>query len=164
MKHLLLLSLGTFIFFSSFAQSDKEDVDMIQAIYGKQKKEIAADFIILPDAKKDAFWKIYDDYETERKALGKQRISLLEKYADAYDSLNDKSTDAIIKQTMALQKSTDALIGKYYDKIGKEIGVKPAAQFYQLESYLLNVVRAYIMSNIPFIGELEKVPLPAGQH
>jgi hypothetical protein len=160
MKHLLLLSLGTFIFFSSFAQSNKEDVDMIQAIYGKQKKEIAADFIILPAAKKDAFWKIYDNYETERKALGRQRVSLLEKYADAYDSLNDKSTDAIIKQTMALQKSTDALIGKYYAIIMKEIGVKPAAQFYQLESYLLNVVRAYILSNIPFIGELQKEAQP----
>lgn len=137
---------------------------MIQAIYGKQKKELAADFMILPDAKKDAFWKIYDDYETERKALGKQRVSLLEKYADAYDSLNDKSTDAIIKQTMALQKSTDALIAKYYDKISKEIGVKPAAQFYQLETYLLNIVRAYILSNIPFIGKLEKVVPPAPQH
>jgi len=163
MKRLLLFGLGTFIFFSPFAQSNTEDVDMIQAIYGKQKKEIAADFIILPDAKKDAFWKIYDDYEIERKALGKQRVSLLEKYADAYDTLSDKSTDAVIKQTMALQKSTDALIGKYYDKIMKEVGVKPAAQFYQLESYMLSITRTYIMSNIPFIGELEKKAAPA-QH
>ena len=156
MKHLMLLCFGTFLFLSSFAQSNKEDVDMIQAMYGKQKKEITAEFITLPDAKKDAFWKIYDNYENERKALGKQRIALLEKYANAYDTLGDKSSDAIIKQTMALQKSTDALIGKYYVKILKEVGAKPAAQFYQLESYLLNVVRTYILSNIPFIGELEK--------
>lgn len=163
MKYLLLLAAGTFILLSSFAQSNKEDIDMVQAIYGKQKKEIAADFLILPDAKKATFWKIYDDYETERKALGKQRIGLLEKYANAYDTLGDKSTDAIIKQTMTLQKSTDALIAKYYDKIMKGVGVKPAAQFYQLESYLLSETRAYIMSNIPFIGELEKTAVPA-QH
>src|SRR6478735_9615992 len=104
MKRLLLFTLGTFIFFSSCAQSNKEDIEMIQAMYGKQKKEIAADFIIVPDAKKDAFWKMYDDYETERKALGQQRIKLLEKYANAYDTLGDKSTDAIIKQMMTLQK------------------------------------------------------------
>ena len=163
MKRLSLLTVVTFIFFSSFAQSNKEDVDMIQAMYGKQKKEIAAEFIIVPDAKKDAFWKIYDEYETERKALGQQRIKLLEKYANAYDTLGDKSTDAIIKQTMTLQKSTDALIAKYYDRIMKSAGTKPAAQFYQLESYLLSVVRAYIMSNIPFIGELEKRVEPAKQ-
>lgn len=163
MKRLLLVTLGTFILFSSFAQSNKEDIDMIQAMYGKQKKEIAAEFISVPDAKKDAFWKIYDQYETERKALGQQRIKLLEKYANAYDTLGDKSTDAIIKQMMTLQKSTDALIGKYYTKITTSVGVKPAAQFYQLEGYLLSVVRAYIMSNIPFIGELEKTVAPPKQ-
>jgi len=156
MKHLMLLCIGTFIFLSSYAQSNKEDVDMIQAMYGKQKKEIAAEFIILPDAKKDAFWKIYDDYEAERKALGKKRINLIEKYANAYDTLTDKSTDAIIKETIAMQKSTDALIAKYYDKISKSVSVKPAAQFYQLEYYLLSMVRTEILTQIPFIGELGK--------
>jgi hypothetical protein len=163
MKHLLLLTVGAFIFLSSYAQSNKEDIDIIQAMYGKQKKEIAAEFIILSDAKKDAFWKIYDEYETERKTLGKKRISLLEKYANAYDTLGDKNTDALVKETIALQKSTDGLIAKYYDKIMKSTGVKPAAQFYQLESYLLSVTRAYIMSNIPFIGELEKTAETAHQ-
>jgi hypothetical protein len=45
----------------------------------------------------------------------------------------------------------------------KTVGVKPAAQFYQLESYLLSVIRSYIMSNIPFIGELEKKVTPPKQ-
>ena len=163
MKYLILITIGTFIFLSTIAQSNKEDVDMIQAMYGKQKKEIASTFIIVGDAKKEAFWKLYDAYETERKALGQQRIKLLEKYANTYDTLGDKSTDAIIKQTMTLQKSTDGLIAKYYDKLMKGVGVKPAAQFYQLESYLLSETRAFIMSNIPFIGELEKSAVHA-QH
>jgi len=156
MKQLLLFILGSLIFFPSFAQSNKEDIDMIQAMYGKEKKSIAADFIVLPDNKKDAFWKIYDDYEAERKDLGKKRINLIEKYANAYDTLTDKSTDAIIKETIAMQKSTDALISKYYDKISKSVGVRPAAQFYQLEYYLLSMVRTEILTQIPFIGELGK--------
>ena len=81
----MLLALGTFIFISSFAQSNKEDVDMIQAMYGKSKKEIAADFIsISNEAKSKVFWKQYDVYETERKALGQKRIALLEKYQLRY--------------------------------------------------------------------------------
>jgi len=156
MKYLLLLSFSTCIFFSAFSQSNKEDVDMIQAVYGKQKKQLAADFIILADAKKDAFWKIYDEYEAERKSLGKQRIKLLEKYANAYDTISDKSTNTVIKETITLQKSTDALIAKYHDRLVIAAGAKPAAQFYQLESYLLSIVRTLILSSIPFIGELEK--------
>jgi hypothetical protein len=157
MKHLLLLSIGTLFFLSSFAQSNKEDIDMIQAIYGKEKKAIVADFIMPPnDAKKKAFWDLYDSYETERKALGKKRIGMLEKYADTYLTLDDKSTDELIKSMVTQQKAVDGLIGTYYEKIKVAVGTKQAAQFYQLEGYLLSVTRVYILGNIPFIGELEK--------
>jgi hypothetical protein len=157
MKHLLFLGIGTLFFVSSFAQSNKEDIDMIQALYGKDKKTIVADFIKPADeAKKEAFWKIYDAYENERKALGRNRISLLKKYADAYSTLDDKSTDDIIKQTISQQKNVDGLIVTYYEKIKKEVGIKQAAQFYQIEGYLLSATRVYVLGNIPFIGELEK--------
>jgi len=130
---------------------------MIQAIYGKEKKAIVADFIMPPnDAKKKAFWDLYDSYETERKALGKKRVSMLEKYADTYLTLDDKSTDELIKSMVTQQKSMDGLIGTYYEKIKLAVGTKQAAQFYQLEGYLLSVTRVYILGNIPFIGELEK--------
>ena len=161
MKHLIMLSVGIALSLSIFAQSNKEDVDMIQAMYGKEKKAIVADFIMPPDAsKKTAFWNLYDKYETQRKALGKKRVALLEKYAGAYSSLDDKSTDAIMLETMSLQKSVDALIVTYYNNIKKSVGVKQAAQFYQIESYLLSATRIYILGNIPFIDELEKVPVP----
>ena len=161
MKNLIMLGLGAVISFSAFAQSNQEDVDMIQAMYGKEKKTIVADFIMPPDdAKKKAFWNLYDKYETERKSLGKKRIALLEKYAGAYSNIDDKTTDAIMMETMTLQKSVDALIITYYNNIKKAVGIKQAAQFYQLESYLLSATRIYILGNIPFIDELEKAPVP----
>jgi hypothetical protein len=157
MKHLLLLSIGTLFFLSSYAQSNKEDIDMIQSIYGKEKKAIFADFIMpADDAKKQAFWDLYDAYETERKALAKKRIDILEKYADTYLTLDDKSTDELIISMKNQGKAVEGLIDTYYKKMKKAVGTKQAAQFYQLEGYLLSVTRVYILGNIPFIGELEK--------
>jgi hypothetical protein len=156
MKRLLLSVVSAFCCISSFAQVEKEDVDMIQAMYGKEKKELVKAFIIPEAAKQKAFWDLYNAYETERKKLGHKRVAILEKYANNYDTMNTKTTDAIIVQTMSLQKSTDALIGTYYTKIKAAVGVKEAAQFYQFEAYLLSSIRAYVLGNIPFIGELEK--------
>ena len=69
----------------AFAQSTKEEVDIIQSVLGKEKKALVAEFLKLEAGPKtDAFWKLYDEYETERKALGKERIALLEKYASTY--------------------------------------------------------------------------------
>ena len=137
------------------AQSNKEDVDLIQAAYGKEKKAIVAEFIQLEGAKKDAFWKLYDQYETERKTLGKKRIALLENYAANYGSMSDAAISKNIKETAALGLKTDQLISTYQQRIEKAAGAKTAAQFFQLEVYLLSAIRTAILENIPFIGELK---------
>jgi hypothetical protein len=137
------------------AQSNKEDLDIIQSVFGKEKKAIVASFIVLDAPNQAAFWRIYDEYETSRKELGRQRIALLERYAKEYATLDDASTDQLIKDMVKLQSSTDKLTAKYYGKLKKEVGVKPAAQFFQLEAYLLTMVRAAILDSIPMIGELD---------
>jgi hypothetical protein len=154
MKKLLAFAVICLPLFS-FAQSNKEDVDLIQSIYGKEKKTIVADFIKLEGAQKDAFWKLYDEYEGKRKALGQKRVALLEKYAANYGTMDDAATSNLIKETISLGAETDKLIATYHKKIEKVAGAKPAAQFYQLEVYLLSAIRTAIFENIPFIGELK---------
>ncbi len=144
-----------FISTFSFAQSNTEDVDLIQSLYGMEKKEIVADFLALKGAQADGFWTLYDQYEMERKQLGKERIALLQRYAYNYGTLDDATTDALVKEMTTLGAKTDKLISKYYGKMKKPAGVKAAAQFVQIETYLLSVTRASIMENIPFIGELD---------
>ena len=143
---------------SLLAQSNKEDVDIIQAALGKEKKVLVASFVKLEPTNSDAFWKLYDEYETSRKALGKKRIALLEKYANNYLTLDDATTDQLMKETQVLQVDNDKLIVQYYGKIKKAAGVKPAAQFYQLEGYFLSVIRAKILEGIPLIGEFDGKP------
>ena len=154
MKKLLAFAVICLPLFS-FAQSNKEDIDLIQSIYGKEKKTIVADFIKLEGAQKDAFWKLYDEYEGKRKALGHKRVALLEKYAANYGTMDDLATSNLIKETVSLGAETDKLIATYHKKIEKAAGAKPAAQFYQLEVYLLSAIRTAIFENIPFIGELK---------
>jgi hypothetical protein len=143
---------------SLFAQSNKEDVDIIQAALGKEKKALVASFVKLEASNSDAFWKLYDEYETSRKVLGKKRIALLEKYAAKYTTLDDATTDQMMKDTQSLQVDNDKLIVQYYAKIKKAAGVKPAAQFYQLEGYFLSLIRTKILEGIPLIGEFDGKP------
>ncbi len=150
MKKILIIG-ALLISTIGFAQSNKEEVDIIQAVYGKSKKDIVAGFI----NPGDAFWTVYDEYEVKRKELGQKRVALLEKYAANYGTMDDASTDALMKEMTALGVKTDKLIATYYGKIKKASGVKAAAQFAQIEIYLLSSVRVAILDNIPFIGELD---------
>lgn len=141
--------------FIAFSQGDKEEVDLVQSAFGMEKKAMVAEFVDLEGTQKDAFWELYDEYESKRKELGKKRIDLLSRYAAGYATLDDENTDQIVKDIISLQGKNNKLISTYYNKIKKGSGVKAAAQFYQFENYILGKIRSEIMESIPFIGEFD---------
>jgi hypothetical protein len=149
-KYIIIISA---LFMASFAsaQSNKEEVDFMQAAFGMDKKAAVAEFVKPSPAQKDAFWKLYDEYETQRKDLGKLRITLLEEYASKYKTMTSEQADAWTKKVMDLQKKTDNLISTYYGKVRSATDGIVALQFYQMENYILSVIRAQVLSEIPFV-------------
>jgi hypothetical protein len=152
MKKLITVLFFAFgILSSANAQSAAEEVDLIQSIYGMEKKEMVKNFIKPDASKSDAFWTIYDQYEVERKENGKKRLKLLQDYANNYGTMSAEMMDETIKNIMTQRNTVNKTIDKYYKKIKKEVGSKEAAQFYQFENYLLSEIRVAIMDNIPFL-------------
>ncbi|QQS51197.1 MAG: hypothetical protein IPM71_00285 [Bacteroidota bacterium] len=135
------------------AQSNKEEIEYYQSIFGMEKKAVIADFLQLDPS--NPFWLIYDEYETQRKELGKQRIDMMNNYVENYDKLDDAAYDELIKGMIGLRKSSDKLVDTYYKKIHKASGPKVAAQFFQLEAFFLSAIRIEVMSQIPYIGEFD---------
>jgi hypothetical protein len=151
MKKYILLFAASLMATFTYAQSNKEEVDMLQAAFGMDKKAAVAEFVKPSAAQKDAFWKIYDEYETKRKDLGKQRIALLEQYANQYKTLTSEQADAWTKKVIDLQKKTDDLIATYYGKVKGVTDGIIATQFYQIENYILLAIRTQIFDAIPFV-------------
>jgi hypothetical protein len=151
MKKTILIVAALFMATFAWAQSNKEEVDLMQAAFGMEKKQIVTDFVKPSAAQKDAFWKLYDEYETQRKELGKQRITLLKQYADEYLTMTPEQADAWTKGVIELQKKTDGLIVTYYVKVKAISDGLVATQFYQIENYILTAIRAKMLQNIPFV-------------
>lgn len=154
MKKAFLTLASVFVMTLSYSQSLKEEVQIFQNVFGKEKKATAAQFIKIEDAaKKDAFWALYDAYETERKALGEKRIALVSAYVANYNSLTDDKIEAILMQSVKVNEGLENLVIKYYKKMKKPVGIKTAAQFAQVENYFLAAVRYELSAQLPFIGE-----------
>jgi len=149
-KYLLIVAVLLMASFAK-AQSNKEEVDLMQAAFGMDKKAIVMEFVHPSETQKDAFWKLYDEYETQRKIYGKQRIALLDQYADQYQTMTSEQADSWSKKVMDLQTKTDKLIVSYYGKIKKISDGIVATQFYQIENYILAGIRAQILDEIPFL-------------
>jgi len=151
MKKYILISAALFLASFVYSQTNKSEVDLIQAAIGMTKKDAVKDYVQVSDTQKDAFWQLYDEYETQRKDLGKQRIDLLVQYSKEYRSMTNEQADAWIKKVIELQGKTDKLIVTYFKKIRKATDPIVATQFYQIENYILSIIRMKVLNEIPLV-------------
>jgi methanogenic corrinoid protein MtbC1 len=157
MKKLSVIIVMAVASFSSYAQSSyKEDVQLVQSIYGKSKSDLVRQYMNLSDAQSAAFTKVYENYEAERKTLGEKKLQLINDYAQNYATLTEEKADELAKGTLKNNQDYEKLYSKTYGQIKKAIGAINAAKFIQLEVYLQTVIRNEIQESIPFIGELDK--------
>lgn len=145
---------------SMFSQSsNKEDLEVIQAIYGKSKKELAVTYMALPEAQGPAFWAVYDAFEVDRKALGKAKLAVIEDFAANYTNLSDESADRIAKASLKNNMDYQKLFTEYYGKYKKAVGAVTAAKIIQFENYMQTAVQTEIQDSIPLIGEIEALKI-----
>lgn len=139
---------------SSYAQSNKEDVAIIQNLIGKEKKELIAGMVHVDEAHAEKFWKLYDEYEKQRKSIGADRIRNLEQYAASYKTLTDEQAKDLMNSSLSSSIAMDKLQKKYFKKFSSEIGAMQAAQLMQVENYLKNAIQLKVLSEVPFINDM----------
>ena len=155
MKKITFIFAALFAFSFANAQSATEEIDFFQSIFGMEKKAAVMEFVHPSEETKAEFWTLYDAYELERKAFGKTRIALLNQYAAEYNGMTNEQAEAWMKEVLALGKSSDKLMVKYYKKIKKANSAIVATQFYQMEAYIQSSIRSGILEAIPFVGEMD---------
>lgn len=153
MKKITLLMTLMVMAILSFGQTNSEEIDLVQAAFGMEKKVVVANFVQLNEFQEAPFWLLYEQYEVARKENGKKRIQLLEQYAAQYNTMTDEQAEEWMKEVIKLSAATEKLIVTYYKKIKKDTSPIVATQFYQIENYILTAIRMEILEAVPFLGE-----------
>ncbi len=138
-----------------YAQSPKQDIALIQSIFGKEKQVLVKDYMSLTEDKEVAFWPLYEAYENERQALVRDRGAKIAEYAQKYGELNDESASKIIGSVLDNDDKLVKLEKKYLGKMTKAIGGLQAAKFFQMETYLRNLTFSKLQEQIPAIDEID---------
>jgi len=134
------------------AQGVDDDFDLIQTVYGMEKREIFQEFIG-EDVDKE-FWELYIEYEEKRSDLGKTRFDLIKTYSKDYLTMTDEKSSVLLKKAFKLNMDFNNLIMIYSRKIEKSYGGNIAMQFYELEHYFLGLTRTELVENIPTIADM----------
>jgi hypothetical protein len=159
MKKLVLAFSFVMFVIAGMAQTNKDDLQILQATFGKEKAELVKAYMKIPTEQDASFWSLYDQYEESRRAIGKEKLALIEEYANNYESLDDKKAADLMNKKLKISDSYTKMQKKYYDSFSKLIGGRQAAKFFQLEDYLENIIKLAIQESIPFIDELDKTKI-----
>lgn len=144
---LFLLILLTFSL-DMTGQESQDELQLMQSLYGMEKRDIVSEFIELSDSQEQEFWLLYDEYEEKRKEIGKERFRLLTSYVDDYGEVKPQDADNFMKQAIPLRIKSDKLVDNYYKKIKSRSDPIVAMQFYQIENYLADVIRMELLEEI----------------
>ncbi|MBO9203809.1 MULTISPECIES: hypothetical protein [Niastella] len=155
----IIISLFTILFVTGFAysQQDNTDIDIVQSVFGRSKRIIIDQNMQLNENQKKSFWCIYDQYEEKRKTIEKEGFMLLKEYAGNYQTLDGTKAHKLIVNFMKSMDGYNTLHEVYFRKMEKVIGGLKAATFIQLETYIQTAVQANLQSQVPVVGELERL-------
>lgn len=146
-----------FVTIFSYGQKDNSDIDIVQSLFGRNKRLIITEKMQLSEKENVSFWRIYDAYEEKRKIVEKQSLILLKEYADNYEKLDDAEAKKLAVNFMQTMDDYNDLRKTYYKKMEKAVGSLKAATFIQLETFLQISMQGSLQSQVPIIGELERL-------
>jgi hypothetical protein len=155
MKKIIILAICVVFTLASKAQSNKDEIALVQSAFGMSKQEMVKSFMKLSANESTAFWAIYDQYEAARKEIGKKRIANISAYADNYAELTGEKAAELMDNSFKIQSDFLALQKKTFKKLSKELSPLRAAQFTMFESFIENSIRTEIMDSVPLIGEFD---------
>jgi hypothetical protein len=155
MKKIFLAIALAGMAFTVYAQTSDAEAEAMVNLLGVQKKEAVAKLVAVSGKDSVAFWKIYDEYLNKNKEVGKARIKLYEQTAQSYGNMTPTVADSLARQYFQNRTQQEKSLEEYYAKIKSATNSVIAFEFYQAEVYLLTMVRAKIMQQIPTYGEIQ---------
>lgn len=154
MKKTLFFILSVFLVGNITAQDHSvEELEMMQEVFGDEKRTIIEENVNLEGADADKFWKLYDQYEDQRKDIGMEKMKLLKSYSNKQGNMTPLQAQEMLAQAANLRASEDKLIMNFTKRIEKISNPFVAVQFYQIEHYISDGLRFSILNSVDFIQD-----------
>ena len=126
-------------------------VELLRSDLRTQKVAIITEVMGLSEAEDAKFWPIYRDYENKLGKINDERMAMIMKYAESYETLTDATADSLAKTALDLEAKRGALLAEVYDNVKKSLSPKQAARFLQVEHQILLLLDLQIASALPVV-------------
>jgi hypothetical protein len=157
MKKVVLLAVAVMLCGGTAVRAQDWIVDKLRSDLRAERTAIIEEEMQFSEDEAAAFWPVFNKYEAEIRAINDQRVKLITKYADNYDSMTDDIAEALAKKSLDLDIKEAYTRKKYFREFNHVLPATRAVKFYQIDGLLDLLVRAQVASSLPFVEKAGSV-------
>ena len=114
-----------------------------------QRTMIITENLQLTSAESEKFWPLYREYRADVAKLNDRFVALIRRYANSYESLDNKEAMALLKESFDIESDRTKLAKRYSTKFDKFMAGAKVVRFMQIESRLDAIMDLKVKNSIP---------------
>lgn len=149
MRALALSTLVSLAATPTTAQDVAQTLELSREVIDQQKRVVVAGSLPLTDERADAFWPLYDRFQTELKELNNRSNRLIARYTSQYESLDDDRSRELLDEFLAIREDRAKLMRKWSRRMGDVLPPRLLLRYFQIEHRFHTFVAADLARQIP---------------
>lgn len=115
------------------------------------KKALVANNMPLTQAQADAFWPVYDAYQSDLGAINDRTMTLINNYAANYNAMTEQVASQLTTGLVQIEQDRVNLMKSYLPQFQKVLPAKLVARYYQIENKIRAAVVYALADQIPLV-------------
>jgi len=115
------------------------------------KKLVVATALALTEGEAKAFWPVYNAYQSDMITHYDKLLSLIDRFAQAYDTMTDQAATQLLNEYLALEANHVALLKAYVPRFQRVLPALKVARLYQVENKIRALVNYDLARQIPLV-------------
>ena len=147
----LVIVLCVFVVMGSWTADAQDDLQAVSEAIRNQKRIYIEKVMELTPQEKDAFWRLYAEYDSGLAKIAEKRITLATDFIVSQGTLSDAKALDMLNQKLRIDGDELAFKQLYVSKFKQVLPGRKVVRFYQTENRFDTAATAELYRNIPVI-------------
>jgi hypothetical protein len=134
------------------AQSATDGLEMVRTVIQAERKAVVAQNMKLSDAESEAFWPVYNKFETATRAVNDRRVKVLTELAKDFETLTDEQAIDLLEQYFKFQQERVKVRKSFMKKFKKVLSGKQLTRFYQIDGKINTMIDFDLSLDVPLVN------------
>ena len=135
--------------------SDTDYLQQLRTDIQSDRQALVAASLGLTDEEGEAFWPVYRDYRSDMAKVGDRLQTLIQDYAEIWDTATEEQAKTMVNQMLAIQRDELKVRKSHLSKFRRVLPEVKVARFLQIENKIDVIVKLGLADVIPLIEAAE---------